>query len=245
MINVYNESSLHKALKEIYALKYNGRTEVKMAGHIYDIVTDCNDVIEIQTQSLSSLYSKINDTLNVQNMNMRIVYPIVVSKTILVFDENGKQLSKRKSPKKGSIYDLFNEVTKIYPFLLNSNFIFETVEIEMEEYRIKTSESLVIKNRCSRRKKNWVKTDKVLKSLHSSSVLCTEEDYLNLLPEGLSLEFCAKDVSKCFIEHGFSKAVAKKSNLILWVLFRMRLIKKTKKENRCIYYSEVKNNKVI
>ena len=55
MINTYKESSLHRTLKELYAAKTVGKTEVEADGHIYDILTDKGEVIEIQTQNLAKL----------------------------------------------------------------------------------------------------------------------------------------------------------------------------------------------
>ena len=61
MINTYNETSLHRELKEIYAQKYQGRTEIEIENYICDIV--CNDknsmIIEIQTSNLSKVTDKI------------------------------------------------------------------------------------------------------------------------------------------------------------------------------------------
>ena len=81
MINTYKESSLHRTLKELYALEKDSKTEVEADGHIYDILTKDGNVIEIQTQNLGKLLRKIQDALS-KNRSCKIVHPLSVSKTI-------------------------------------------------------------------------------------------------------------------------------------------------------------------
>ncbi len=145
MINIYNESSLHNSLKVYYSAKYDGKCEVKDDGYIYDIVNRDGIIIEIQTKNLSSLYDKLKDTLE-KNKKIILVHPIVIRKRINLYDKNGKKISSRLSPKIGSLYDVFNELTKIYPLLLHKNFTLELVEIKMIEERIKADEKIQSKN---------------------------------------------------------------------------------------------------
>ena len=58
-INTYNESSLHKTLKTLYASENGFQTEVKKDGYIYDILDAEGNAIEIQTKNLSKLLPKI------------------------------------------------------------------------------------------------------------------------------------------------------------------------------------------
>ena len=113
MINIQNESSLHNTLKLYYANRNSGLTEVEKEGHIYDIVGKDDQIIEIQTKNLCALENKIKDTLE-KKYKITIVYPLVITNRIYFTDEEGKLVSKRKSPKKGNIYDIFDELTKIY-----------------------------------------------------------------------------------------------------------------------------------
>ena len=68
MINIYNESNLHKTLKLFYSDKFNGKTEVPYQKWICDIITESNSIIEIQTSNLQALKEKalsaINDKIN-------------------------------------------------------------------------------------------------------------------------------------------------------------------------------------
>ena len=129
-INTYNESSLHNTLKLYYANQYNGQTEVKADGHIYDILCEDGQVIEIQTKNVGKIARKLTDALE-KGHNVRLVYPLVFRKRIVLSDEKGETISKRLSPKKGSIYDILEELTKITGILLHPNFTLDIVTVNV------------------------------------------------------------------------------------------------------------------
>ena len=118
IINTYNESSLHKTLKNLYSLNEGDQTEIQQDGHIYDILSKDGTVIEIQTAKLSKLYSKISDAIS-KNHKCIIVHPTIVKKNILLLNKNGEKISLKKKKKTESIYSLFRELTAIYPLLLD------------------------------------------------------------------------------------------------------------------------------
>ena len=107
MINTYNETSLHRELKEIYAQKHKGNTEIEIENYICDIV--CSDknstIIEIQTSNLSKLTKKIEKLTKFHKV--KLIYPLATTTYLQRQDESGKILSKRKSPKKKNIYSIF------------------------------------------------------------------------------------------------------------------------------------------
>ena len=129
-INTYNESSLHNTLKLYYASQYDGQTEVKADGHIYDILCKDGQVIEIQTKSLSKLAPKIKDSLD-KGHKVRLVYPLVYRTRIILTSEDGELISKRLSPKKGCIYDILRELTGLTDILLIPDFTLEVIIINM------------------------------------------------------------------------------------------------------------------
>jgi len=231
-----NESSLHKTLKQLYAYKYNGKTEVENFGHIYDIVTENNEIIEIQTRNLKQLLPKITDTLN-KNLKITVVHPVIKSKFIITQDAAGNIISKTKSPIKENQYDIFKELTGIYSILLHKNFILEIIEISVTEIRTKQNSPVQSKNNMRRYKKDWIKTNKKLNEIISTNQYKTREDYISFLPESLPLEFNSKDLSETLkLKKLCSSRVYKNVNLILWVLNKMNLIKFTKTEKRFKYY---------
>lgn len=236
MINIENESSLHNTLKAYYCSMYEGKTEVNSDNHIYDIVAKNGTIIEIQTQNLSSLYKKIKDILEIQNKKIILVHPVVISKKINVYDSEGKLISSRKSSKKGNIYDIFSQLTKIYPFLLNKNFKLEIIEVNIIEERIKTNSKVQSLNKRRRRKLDWNKTNKRLEEIINTICFSTKDDYLSLLPHNLPEQFSSKELKEKLKELKIPARIYNNSNIILWVLSRMELIVQTDTKNRFKYY---------
>ena len=223
-INTYNESSLHNTLKIFYAEKYGGKTEVEADGHIYDILCDDGQVIEIQTGSVARIAGKLKDALN-KGHKVILVYPLVNRKRIFLTDENGEKISNRLSPKKGCIYDILEQLTKITDILLNPDFTLEIITIDLIEHRIRTAEAVQTKNHRRRYKKNWLKANKRLEQIIETTQFKTARDYLALLPKDLPEEFCAKDLQ-----------LPKYAHLLLWILSRSSIIEMTSKKGRSFYY---------
>lgn len=232
MINTYNESSLHKTLKELYALKENAQTEVLKNNHIYDVLKSDGTIIEIQTKNLGKLYAKTKDSLNL-GLKCTIVHPIATETIIITKDKDGNTLSKRKSPKKNSIYSIFRELTSIYPLLLENNFKLEVLETIITEERIKTETPVQSKNKQRRFKKNWNKADKKLNEILNTRIFKTKNDYLELLPEGLPEEFTTKEIQILLKQNkSLPKSAANYTSLMVWVFNKMGLIEQTGTKNR-------------
>lgn len=222
-----NESNLHNSLKNIYCNLYSGQTEVEKYGHIYDIITKNQNVIEIQTKNLSKLLPKIIDTIK-KGHNIKIVHPVITEKKIELRDSNNNLISCRKSPKKENIYSIFKELTGIYEVLLNPHFSLEIVYIKITEERIRTQEKVQSQNNKRRFKKNWIKTNKRLDSIIQTTKFNSKNDWLSLLPK-LPETFCAKDLEE---------KIGKKNNphLILWIFVRINLITLDRTKKRTKFY---------
>lgn len=230
-----NESKLHNSLKILYQEIYDGNIEVEQDGHIYDIVSKNGNIIEIQTRNLAKLMPKILDTIE-KGHNVKLVHPIPLITRIEVQDEEGNIISKRKSPKKGSIYSIFRELTGIYPLMTNPHFSLEVVEIEMTEERIRTDQPVQSKNGRRRFRRNWNKTGKRLDAIINTRRFSKPEDYLALLPT-LPHTFCAKDLKEALSKQKDLPAkAASQANLILWVLSHAQLIEQVNTQKRSKYY---------
>lgn len=214
MINTYNETSLHLSLKKLYAIKYNGTTEIPVEKYICDIVTDDDSIIEIQTGSLLKLLPKLIVLL--KNHKVRLVHPLTCIKYIETHSSNGEKISRRKSPKRKDIYYLFDELMGIHPILLNKNFTLEVLLTTQTEIRRTTAEPVQSLNNRRRFKKNWIKTDKILDSISDTYIFKSKKDYLALLPHEIPKEFNAKDLSKTDVKNNSYK--------MLWVLNKMELL---------------------
>ena len=179
MINTYNESSLHKKLKDYYAEQLAGETEVELNGFICDVVSD-REIYEIQTANLSSLYGKISSLI--PEYSITVVFPVGERTIIQRKTENGEVLSKRASPTKENEYRLFKEITKLLPFLDNPNFRIILLKAELLETRIKTDKPIQLKNNSRRWKKDWYKQDKELIKINSELIFDSSACYINLVP---------------------------------------------------------------
>ena len=223
-INTYNESSLHNTLKIFYAQKFGGKTEVEADGHIYDILCEDGQVIEIQTKNLSKLAGKIKDALD-KGHKVRLVYPLVYRTRIILTSENGELISNRLSPKKGCIYDILRELTGLTDILLKRNFTLEVITINIIEHRIRTAQPVQTTNKSRRYKKNWLKANKRLDEIIETKQFKTKKDYLALLPENLPEEFCAKDMN-----------LPKYAHILLWVFSRIPVIEQTNSKGKTKFY---------
>lgn len=229
-----NESKLHNSLKILYQEIYEGQTEVEQEGHVYDIVSKNGNVIEIQTKNLAKLLPKILDTIE-KGRNVKLVHPVPLITRIELQDEEGKIISKRKSPKKGSIYSIFRELTGIYPLLTNPHFSLEIVEIEMTEERVRTNQPVQSKNGRRRFRRNWNKTGKRLDTIINTTRFSKPNDYLKLLPP-LPKPFCAKDLKQALDKAPNIPKHTADAHLIIWVLSHAGLIEQVETKDRSKYY---------
>jgi hypothetical protein len=236
MINTYSESTLHKTLKSLYSLEDGFRTEVECGGKIYDIVDAKGNIIEIQTKNVSKLLDKTTDALE-KGRKIKIVYPVILRKTIELYDSDGNRISKRKSPVKGSIYDMFHEITGLYPVLLRKGFTLEVLEITMTEQRVRTGEPVQSPNGRRRFRRNWNKTDKRLEQIVSSRTFKKAADYLTLIPKECLPEFSAKELTASLnADTSLPPSAARQAHLIIWVLSHMNLLELKEIKKRSHYY---------
>ena len=235
--SILNESNLHHSLKVLYQELYEGQTESEQDGFIYDIVTKNGNIIEIQTKNLAKLLPKILKTIE-KGHNIKLIHPVPITTRIELKDEEGKIISKRKSPKKGSIYSIFRELTGIYPVLTNPHFSLEVLEIEMTEERVRTTEPVQSKNGRRRFRRNWNKTGKRLDSIINTRRFSKPQDYLKLLPP-LPQPFCAKDLKAALDKEADIPKHTADAHLIIWVLAHAGLIERTETKKRPFYYRTV------
>ncbi len=244
VINTYNETSLHKTLKQIYSLEFNGQTEQKTGPYICDIVTKDSQIIEIQTSNISALKNKIEFFLK-QNKKITVVHPLAEQKIIETYDNELLTVTKRKSPKKQTIYSVLRSLTGIYNFLTEENFILEIIFTNQTECRQKTKEKVQSKNKARHHLRTWITTDKKLDSINSKIRLKTKQDYKNLLPDTLQKQFTPPQLYKAIFKlkafneftDSQKKSAAKNYTLLIWLLEKMEVIKKTgQKEGRSWIY---------
>ena len=126
------EQTLHEQLKEIYA-RETGLIESPLGDYRVDVIRG-DLLIEIQTRSFSSIRDKLRDLAG--EYRVRLVHPIAYQKWVIRLDREGKQVGKRKSPKRGRVEDIFYELVYMPKLLSNMNFELEVVMVDLEEYWI-------------------------------------------------------------------------------------------------------------
>jgi len=184
-INLYQEKSLHIALKGWYA-QPGDRFEVPVAGAVIDLVRD-DLLIEIQTSNFSALKRKLPRLLD--DYRVRVVHPIAQARWIVKLGRDGKQQSRRKSPKKGSVYHLFSELVYLHQLMLHPNLSVEVLLIHDEEVRCDDGKG-------SWRRKGWSICDRRLLAVQDTAVFGSAADLVDLLPPDLPTAFTTADLAR-------------------------------------------------
>ena len=220
-ISTFNEKPLHAALKTWYARPGDG-FEVQVDGFIIDIVRD-GLLIEIQTTSLASLKRKLLSL--VEEHCVRLVYPIPQEKWIVKLAEDGESTaSRRKSPKRGKVEDLFGELVSFPRLLAHPNFSLEVLLVQEEEIRR-------YDGRKGWRRRGWVIQERRLLQVVNRRRFSAPADLGELLPLDLGQPFTTSDLAKaiarprrlaqrmayCLREMGEIEAAGKQGNAILYV----------------------------
>lgn len=187
-IGTYGEKTVHSVLKN-YFEPFEDSHEQKIGGFIADIVGE-NGIIEIQTAGFDKLRKKLAAFLEVSDVT--VVYPIPYNKWLIPINpESGNMGRKRKSPKKGSPYDIFPELYKIKPFLSNERLHFCIVMLDVEEYR-QPPETTGLKRG---RRRGSTRYDRIPIALCDELHFDKLSDWLYFVPNGLGEEYTSKDLA--------------------------------------------------
>jgi len=184
-VGLLNEKPLHASLKAWY-VQPEDQLEVNVDGFVIDIVHD-DLLVEIQTGNFASIKAKLKKLLGTHCV--RLIYPIAQEKWIVKPDaDTGKSITRRKSPKKGRLEDLFWEMVRIPQLMVNHNFSLEVVMIREEEVR-----KYVGKRKW--RSKGWATVEHRLLEVVDRQLFETPADWQTLLPPRMA-SFTAKDLAE-------------------------------------------------
>ena len=129
------ETSLHRALKQRYASATGGRSEVVLEGFRIDAVDESGLLVEVQSGPLGPLRAKLLRLL--PNHRIRVVKPIVLEKRVVRRSRaEGPDLSARRSPKRGSPVDVFEDLVGLAHIFPNPNLVLEVLTVSIDEIRI-------------------------------------------------------------------------------------------------------------
>jgi hypothetical protein len=219
-IGTLNEKPLHAALKDWYA-QPGDEIEVKVDGYFIDIIQN-GILVEIQTRNFSAIKRKLIDLT--QRHTLRLVYPIAQEKWIVKLPKDGQgKSSRRKSPKRGQILDVFAELVRFPALLNNPNFSLEVLLIQEEEVRRHEENT-------NWRRRGWGTEERRLLDILEQHHFETPADLWQLISPGLPAEFTTSDLVSTI---GVRKRTAQQ---IAYCLRKMEAIEKIGKRGRANLY---------
>lgn len=193
------ESSLHRQLKALYADR-GAQLEARLGSYRIDVVCD-GELIEIQHGSLGSIRDKIRRLL--QEHRVLVVKPLVTRKYLVRLDgRGGAVISRRLSPKRGQLLDLFHELVHFTQVFPHPNLVLEVPLIEVEEWRYPGHG----RRRRWRERDHQVEDQKLLR-LEQIHRFRAASDLLRLLPDDLPEMFHTGQLAACL---GISRWVAQR-----------------------------------
>lgn len=224
-IGTLSEKSLHKYVKDYLEPNINNQ-EIKVGSYFVDILRN-NEVIEIQTKHFNKLRAKLEYLL--KNYKVTISYPHYKVKYLEYMDDDLNVLERRKSPKKGNIYDVFLELYKIKYLLKDENLKIKVLLYDMKHQKIINSKS---------KRPKYFSYDQIPLSLEEEVNINCLEDYLIFLPSSLKEEFTSKDFKK------EAKIPLKTAQIALNILNYLNIIKIIGKDGRYTLYARVLDSSI-
>ncbi|TRO49170.1 hypothetical protein E2P47_01665 [Candidatus Bathyarchaeota archaeon] len=218
------EYSLHSQIKNWYSV-LGDEVEAKVDDYIVDIIKG-DMLIEIQTKNLSAIKKKLVKLL--VSHKVRLVYPIAKLKWILYTSSQGEIMRKRRSPKKGNLLDIFNELVYVADLFNQGNFSFEVLFIEEEELRCNDGKG-------SWRRKGISIKDRKLLEVFNQVLFNNRKDFLKFLPTDLENPFTNRILAR---KLGIS---VRDSRRITYSLRKMNILAITNNKKRELFF-KIRNN---
>lgn len=220
-IGTLSEKTLHRVIKN-YLEPNQEKHEVKIGRFYVDIIND-NEIIEIQTRQFNKLRGKLDFLL--ETYQITICFPVAYKKNIIWLNKESLEAEDiRKSPKTGSIYDVFHELYKIKQYLDNPNLRIKIILLDLDEYRLLNGWS-------KDKKRGSYRYDQIPTALIDEVDIINLKDYKLFIPDGLNKEFTSKDYRK------ITKLTLKKAQVALNVLRHLGIIELIGKDSRLNLYS--------
>lgn len=218
------ETSLHQRMKRMYATDET-QVEQRVGRYIIDVIRD-NELIEIQFSSLSAINRKV--AALVKEHKVRVVKPLVMQKQLVRCAGKGERVvSRRKSPKRGHVLDLFDELVYFTHVFPNPNLVLEVPLINIEEWTYPTPK---IKKRRRRPPKKYTVEDQRLVDVTKTLEFQSSRDLLRLIPGKLPAPFDTADMAKALDQ---PRWIAQK---VAYCLRHMQAITEMGKKGNAILY---------
>ncbi len=222
-IGTLAEKSLHAALKAYYS-REGDRLECDLEGYVIDILRS-DQCIEIQTRHLFAMKKKLTALLD--RYPIHVVHPIAQERRITRVDSDGAIVSRRKSPRKGTVYHLFPELVSLPKLINHPNLTLEALLIREEQIWLDDGQG-------SWRRKHWSIADRRLLEVVQGRMFHGSDDFAVLIPADLPSEFDSGELAKaiheqrhvaqkmvyCLREMGVLRISGKRGNALLYHINR-------------------------
>ena len=223
-INLYSELSLHDQVKRFLA-EPGDRIEVAVAGRVVDLLRADGQIVEVQTRNLRALLPKVH-ALSAAGLRVRVVHPIPELLHIQRRDpDSGQVVSTRKSPKRGDIWSVFDELVRAPELIGLSGVTVEALIVRATEVRVRDG-------RGSWRRRGDRTEDRMLDGIVGGVSWGTRKEWRSIIPADLSQPWDSETLGKAL---GITPARARK---VLYCLARAGLISETGRTGRRKLYRE-------
>ncbi|MGI6367947.1 MAG: hypothetical protein ACOX2L_06235 [Anaerolineae bacterium] len=184
-IGQLNEHSLHAALKE-WCTRPGDTLESRVGNYVVDVVRD-GLLIEVQTRGLGAIRRKLVHLA--AEHRVRVVYPLVVSKSIVTYDADGETvLRNRRSPLRHKWPNLFDELVRAPELMATPGLELLAVQVQVTEMRCADGSG-------SWRRKGVRVVDTRLEGISETRLFTGLADWLSLLPSTLPQPFTHRQLA--------------------------------------------------
>ena len=219
-IGELNERSLHRALKARYAAA-GGVTEQTVDGFVADVVAG-GRIVEVHTGSFRPLKRKLPRLL--ARHPVTLVHPVARDRYIVkVAADPDAPPTRRRSPKHGSVFQVFPALASIPALLAHPNLTLEIVMTVEEEVR-------VMNGRGTWRRGGWAVLDRRLVDVVETHAIASMVDLFAPLDADLPRCFTTRDIAAamrssrrlgqlaafCFREGGVAEVCGKAGNALVY-----------------------------
>ncbi len=179
-------------------------------------------LIEVQTRNFSAIKAKL--LMLTAHHSVRVIYPIAQQKWIVKLPtDDHRNPRRRKSPKRGTLVHLFEELVSFPELLAHPNFSLHVVVIQEEEVRHHDK-------RRSWRRHGWVTHERRLVQVEEDHVFDSPDDLAFLIPTHVSDAFTTAELATALKT---SRRIAQK---MAYCLDRMHLVTRIGKQGNARIY---------
>lgn len=197
-IGELNERSLHRALKERYAVP-GSVTEQAVDGFVADVLIG-DHIVEVHTGVFWNLKKKLPRLL--ERFRVTLVYPIARDRYIVKPAGGDAIASRRRSPRHDSVFFVFNALASIPALLEHPNLTLDIVMVVVEEIRVPARG----------RRRGWSTSDRRLVKVLETIRVTTMADLFAPLDAALPAEFTSRQLAAAM---GSSRRLAQQAAFCL------------------------------